>query len=151
MRCGGRSWRSTAVAATASGGATMAPSAIAAAHGIAGTSARATTATAAVVRPTAKTTRPVTGAQLSLQVAQRGVVGRVEQDRRDEQRQRQLGRKRERRRAWNEREQRAAERQEHRIRRADAARRGRQDHGGDEEAQQLLEFVHITVPTKGSS
>src|SRR5438477_292647 len=49
-RCGGRNGRSTAVAATASGGATTAPSAIAAAQGIAGTSAWATTATAAVVR-----------------------------------------------------------------------------------------------------
>ena len=38
IRCGGRSGLSTAVAATASGGATMAPSAIAAAHGIAGIS-----------------------------------------------------------------------------------------------------------------
>ena len=66
MRCGGRNGRSTAVAATASGGATIAPSAIAGAHGIAGMSVRATTATAAVVNPTAKTTRPVTGAQLSL-------------------------------------------------------------------------------------
>ena len=67
MRCGGRSWRSTAVAAAAaSGGATTAPSTIAGAHGIAGISQRATTATATVVRPTATTTRPVTGAQLSL-------------------------------------------------------------------------------------
>ena len=66
MRCGGRNGRSTAVAATASGGATMAPSAIAGAHGIVGMSVRATTATAAVVNPTANTTRPVTGAQLSL-------------------------------------------------------------------------------------
>ena len=45
MRWGGRNWRSTAVAATASGGATIAPSAIAAAHGSAGTSVCATTAT----------------------------------------------------------------------------------------------------------
>jgi hypothetical protein len=53
------------VAATASGGATIAPSAIAAAQGMPGANRCATTATAAVVRPTAKTTRPVTGAQLS--------------------------------------------------------------------------------------
>ena len=65
MRCGGRSGRSTAVAATASGGATMAPSAIAAAQGRPGTSACATTATAAVVRPTATITRLTSGAQLS--------------------------------------------------------------------------------------
>src|SRR3954470_14581489 len=66
MRRGGRSWRRTAVAAAASGGATTAPSATAGAHGIAGISARATTATATVVRPTATTASPVTGTQLSL-------------------------------------------------------------------------------------
>src|SRR6267378_2344081 len=49
--------------ATASGGATMAPSAIAAAHGIAGTSACATSATATVVSATATSTSAVTGAQ----------------------------------------------------------------------------------------
>ena len=65
-RCGGCSGRSTAVAATASGGATTAPSAIAAAQGMAGTRVWATSATATVVRPTANTTRLVTGAQLSL-------------------------------------------------------------------------------------
>src|SRR5262245_22529067 len=65
MRCGGRNGRSTAVAAAASGGATTAPRTIAGAHGIAGTSMRTTTATAAVVRPTAKTTRLVSGSQLS--------------------------------------------------------------------------------------
>src|SRR5215212_1124175 len=66
MRWGGRNGRSTAVAATASGGATTAPSAIAAAHGIVGTSVWVMTATAAVVNPTANTTRLITGTQLSL-------------------------------------------------------------------------------------
>src|SRR4051812_11783648 len=66
MRCGGRSGRSTAVAATASGGATTAPRAIAGAHGISGIRVRTTIATAAVVNPTANTTRLVSGAQLSL-------------------------------------------------------------------------------------
>ena len=42
------------------------PSAIAGAHGIEGMIARATTATATVVSPTANITSPVTGAQLSL-------------------------------------------------------------------------------------
>ena len=54
------------MAAAASGGATTAPRATAAAHGMAGTIARATTATAIVVRPTLTTTRPATGAQFSL-------------------------------------------------------------------------------------
>src|SRR6185369_6344792 len=65
-RWGGFKGRSTAVAETASGGATTAPSAMAAAHGMLGTSAWATTATAAVVSATTNTTRLVTGSQLSL-------------------------------------------------------------------------------------
>jgi hypothetical protein len=65
MRWGGRNGRSTAGAAAAAGGATTAPSVIAAAHGSAGMSVRATTATAAVVNPTAKMTRPVSGARFS--------------------------------------------------------------------------------------
>ena len=55
-----------AVAAVASGGATIAPSAIAAAHGMSGSSQRTSTATAAVVRPTAMSTSVDTGSQLSL-------------------------------------------------------------------------------------
>src|SRR5271156_22767 len=56
---------STAVAAAASGGATAAPNAIAAAHGIAGTRQWATSATADVVTATAMKTRQVTGSQFS--------------------------------------------------------------------------------------
>ena len=48
------------------GGATTAPSAIDTAHGMVGMSVWATTAIAAVVNPTANTTKLVTGAQLSL-------------------------------------------------------------------------------------
>ena len=62
--CGSFTWRITAVAAAASGGATMAPSAIATGHGIPGTSQRATSATAITVVPTAAITRPATGRQL---------------------------------------------------------------------------------------
>ena len=66
MRCGGRSCRSTAVAAAASGGATMAPSAIAAGQGSSGMSHRATSATAVTVSATATSARPVTARQLRL-------------------------------------------------------------------------------------
>ena len=52
------------MAAAASGGATMAPSAIATAHGMSGRSQCATTATAAVVTPTATSTSVETGSQL---------------------------------------------------------------------------------------
>src|SRR3954462_8609812 len=65
MRCGGLSCRKTAVAAAASGGATTAPRAMAAGQGSSGTSARVTTATAIVVKPTANTASPATGIQLS--------------------------------------------------------------------------------------
>src|SRR4051794_39643121 len=65
-RCGGLNCRSTVDAATASGGATTAPSAIAGAHATSGISARVTIATAIVVNPTATITSPATGTQLSL-------------------------------------------------------------------------------------
>src|ERR1700741_4302167 len=61
-----------AVAAAASGGATMAPSATAAAHGMPGTSQCATTATMAVVKPTATTTSVETGIQLFLRSRSEG-------------------------------------------------------------------------------
>ena len=82
------------------------------------------------------------------EVSERRVVRRVEQYGRDEERQRELGRERERRRAWNEREQRTAERQEDRIRRSDAARCCRQDHGGDEETEKLFELPHMHRSTR---
>src|SRR5215471_12824197 len=66
MRCGGWSCRKTGIAAAASGGETMAPSAIAAAQGIAGTSLRVTIATAIVVRRTLTIARLPTATQLSL-------------------------------------------------------------------------------------
>ena len=59
-----------------------------------------------------------------LEIPKRSVVSRIEQYRCDEQRQRKLGRDGERGRAWKKREHRAAQREEHRIRRSDAARRG---------------------------
>ena len=65
MRCGSGAERSTVVAADASGGATMAPRAIAAAHGSDGTSACATQATAAVVVATATSTSAAIGSQFS--------------------------------------------------------------------------------------
>ena len=151
MRCGGLSCRSTAVAAAASGGATMAPSAIAGAHGMAGISARATTATAMVVRPTANNHQTGDRRPVVPEVPRRRVIRRVEQDGRDEERQGELGQHGERRRAWNEREDRAAERQKHRIRRADAARHGCQDRGGEDQANENFEFFHLIDVASGPS
>ena len=123
----------------------MAPSAIAGAHGIDGTSARTTTATATVVSPTANIDQPRDRRPVVLEISERRVVRRVEQYGCDEERQRKLGRERERRRDRKEREQRAAERQEHRIRCSDAAGSRRQDHRGDEQSQELFEFPHVTA------
>ena len=78
------------------------------------------------------------------EVPERCVVRRVEQDRCDEKRQRELGRKRERGSDWNKRQQRTTECKEHRVRGSRFARRCREDHGGNEEAKQLLELPHIT-------
>src|SRR5262245_31237528 len=60
-RCGSRSCFRIALAAAASGGATIAPSATAEDHGMSGTKARAANATATIVTPTAANTRHVTG------------------------------------------------------------------------------------------
>ena len=76
------------------------------------------------------------------EVSRRRVVGRVEQDGRDEERQGELGQDGERRRAWNEREDRAAERQKHGIGCADAARHGGQHDGGEDQADEDFEFSH---------
>ena len=80
-----------------------------------------------------------------LEIPERRVVRRVEQYGCDEQRQRQFGRQREGRRGWNKGEQRTAERQEHRIRCADAACSCRQNHGGDEETEELFELSHVLI------
>ncbi len=64
-RCGGRNCRRTAVAADASEGATMAPSATAAAQGRPGTIACAATATAATVSATTTTASAPIGSQFA--------------------------------------------------------------------------------------
>ncbi len=89
--------------------------------------------------------QPGDGRPVVAEIPGRGVVGRVEQDGRDEERQRQFGRQRERRRAWDEREQRAAEREQNGKRRADAPRETGQAHGGDKEHEKLFEFPHPKV------
>jgi hypothetical protein len=142
MRCGGRSGRSTAVAATASGGATMAPSAIAAAQGRLGTRACATTATAGRRENhrndhQADKRRPVV-AQVSLG----SVVAGVDQNRRHEQGQHQVGRQGQTRRSGNEGKQRAADRQEHGIGSTRAPRSRGEPDGGHEDEQNLFEFLH---------
>jgi len=106
-------------------------------------SVRATMATAAVVNPTANTTKPATGAQVVSEISERGVICGIEQNGHHEECQRKLGRKRERRPYWKERQQRTTDRQENGIRCSDAARSSRQDYGGNEQTKNLFEFPHV--------
>ena len=78
-------------------------------------------ATATVVQSTQTTTRPTTGIQIVAQVARRGVVGRVQQHRRDEQRQREFRVERDLRQPGHHGAERAGQRQQRRIGRAAAA------------------------------
>ena len=78
------------------------------------------------------------------EISERRVVSRIEQHGCDEERQRKLGRDGERGRAWNKREHRTAEGQEYWVRCSDAARPGRQDHGGDEQTEKLFELPHMS-------
>ena len=133
------------MAATASGGATTAPSAIAAAHGIAGMKRASDDGDSGGRESDREDDQAGDRRPVVLEISERRVVRRVEQNWGNEQRQRELGRKRERRRGWKKRKQRTAERQEHRIRCADAARAARQDHGGDEETEKLFKRSHMTA------
>lgn len=77
-----------------------------------------------------------------LQISERRVVSGIEQRGRDEKRQRKLRRDVERSRARNQREQRAAQREEYRIRCSHAARGRRQNHCRDEKTKKLFESPH---------
>ena len=141
-RCGGLSGRSTAVAAAASGGETMAPRAMAGAHSSPGTIARATPATASVVRPTLTTTSAGDRAPVVSQIPQRRVVGGVQQHRRDEQRQREVGIDREHRHAGDERQHGATGGEEGGVRRADAPCQRSEQDGREQQRDENLEFMH---------
>ena len=142
MRCGGLSCRRTAVAAAASGGATTAPSAIAAGQGISGTSARATSATAAVVNPTAMTARLGDRNPVVLEIAHRRIEGRIQQHGRDEQRESEVRRNREYGRPRNESDNNAAKCQKGGIWRADAASESGKRHRGEDQGNERFEFAH---------
>ena len=78
------------------------------------------------------------------EVSRRCVIRRVEQYGCHEQRQRELGQHGERRCAWHEREDRAAERKEHRIGCAHAPRHRGQQRGGEDQDNEDFEFSHLT-------
>ena len=77
------------------------------------------------------------------QVSQRRVECRIEEHRRDEDRQRQFRRHRERRHARHEGQERATQRQEDRVRRAEAARGTGEGHGREEQREQFFESPHV--------
>jgi hypothetical protein len=77
------------------------------------------------------------------EVSRRCVIRRVEQYRRHEERQGELREHGERRRAWHKREDRAAERQKHGIRCPNAARRGGQNSGGEDQTNEDFEFSQV--------
>ena len=141
-RCGGRSCLSTVVAAAASGGATIAPSAIAAVQGMSGTSRRTTTATTPIVSATAPSARLADLAPVGAQVARRGVEGGVDQHGRDEQRERELGIEHERRHAGEERERGSGQRHQRRVRCAQPTRHGGEDRAAQEQRDDHLENGH---------
>ena len=72
------------------------------------------------------------------QISERRVVSRIEQNGRDEERQRKRGRDAEGRHAWKKRQQCAAEREEYRIRCSNAARRSGQNDRCDEQTKDLF-------------
>ena len=92
MRCGGRNWRSTAVAAAASGGATTAPSAIAGAQGIVGHQRAGDHRDRGGRQAHRKHNQACDRRPVVLEISRRRVVRRIEQHRRDEERERELGR-----------------------------------------------------------
>ena len=138
MRWGARNWRSTAVAATASGGATTAPERnrlcpwhrryerVSDEGDSGGREANREYNQAGHRRP------------IVPEISEGRVVSRIEQYRCDKERQGKLGREAERGYARKKRQQGTTEREEYRIRRSDAARSGRQDYRCNEQTKNLF-------------
>ena len=145
MRCGGRSGRNTAVAATASGGATTAPSAIAAAHGRSRDEQARDGGDSRGGESDRDDDETRDRCPIVLEIPERRVVRRIQENWCDEERERKLGRQRERRRGGKKREQRTAKREEHGIRCPNATRDAGEDDGGDKEDQKLFELTHMTA------
>jgi hypothetical protein len=95
----------------------------------------ASAATAAVVTPTAMNTSVETGSQ----VAQRGVEGGIQQDRRHEQRQRQIGLQRPGRAGWHKGQQHAADGEKGRVGHLDPPGQRRQQHRAKQQGNQPFE------------
>ena len=145
-RCGGRSWRSTAVAAAASGGATTAPRTTAAVHGMSGTRVRTSHGHGGHRDPHREEGQPRHGAPVISQVTDRGVERRVEEDRSHEQDQGQLGIQRDDGRAGHQRQARARQSQERGVGRPDAAGQGGQCRADQQEDDDGLEDLQGMAP-----
>ena len=107
-------WK-TAVAATASGGATIAPRVSAAARPMPGIEALATSPTATVVNSDEPHREQQDRARVGTEVTDRREVGRREQDRRQEQQEDEVGRELDRGQVRDQTEQDAAEQQQDRL------------------------------------
>ena len=141
MRCGTLNCPSTALAATASGGATMAPSAIAAAIGSPAIF-QPTKATTTVVKMTAPSASSAQRQPVAVEVAQRCVVGGIEKHRRNEQRKRQFRVDLDRRRARHEGDTDAGQSQQRRIGNLQPPRQRRQRDGDQKQDKGQFEKSH---------
>ena len=132
----------TAVAATASGGDTIAPSTNATGQLIPGITACATQATAVVVTTTRPTASNVIGRRVGGEVTPRREPRRREQQRRQEQQQHQLGIDLHRRQPRHERQPEAAQDQQDRVGDLQPFGGDGQRRRDDEEDENELERVH---------
>ena len=99
-------------------------------------------ATMMIVRKTAPRARLAIGAPVGPEVARRRIEGRIDEDRRHEERERQFGIEYQRGRAGNEREPGAGECHECRVRCADATGKCRQRRTAEEQRDDNLEDLH---------
>ena len=135
--------RAIVVAASGSVGETIAPSANAAAHGRPAIAACATTATATVVRSTSAIALSVIGRRFAAQVAQRGEVRRVEQQRRQEDEEHELRVELDVGHAGREADEAAADHEQDRVGHAeDARQRGQRGDRDQQEEDDELGVLH---------
>ncbi len=118
---------------------------MAAAHGISGISRRTANATATVVAATATITSEDTDRQFLQEVAQRGVIGRVEEHGRNEESEDEIRRQFQPRCAGNERQQRAADRDQRRIGDIKSLREDGKDSGPQKEHENCLEDLQLKL------
>ena len=141
-RSGTRTLEKVATAATASVGATAAPSMNAAGHGRPSTHSWAATATALIVTSTSASASPPERAALGAQLARRRVPARGQQQRRDEDQQHDVRVELDLRHPRHEGQPEAAEHEHDRIRHADDVGGPHEQDRSEEQREEDLEFAH---------